>query len=597
MSWELTVRNIAGIRSGAATLGPGTNAVKASNWQGKSSFVRAIETVMGTEKPLTEGEDSGHVELSTPDKTYTVKLTRDGESIRRSGTIYLQTDKQRTAAALFAFLDDTNEVRTAVRNHDNLESVLLRPLEFENIDEQIADLSDERSQVETELERAREAANKRPELQSTVQQLETELEDLTQQRKSLEENRSDTDEIDDEREKLSELKTEYDSVKDRINRLTRTIDRTQEKLEQHRTELDTMTVPEVDKDLESRIAESEQELEALERDAELLQSVYAPTKRLLDENRLDSITDIDHDLVANRVSCWVCGSETTKENIENQLARVSDRIMDLRKKASDRESEIKELRERRDEIDRKEKRQGDLESEIERLKSTLEDRQTSLENNRKQKKQLQTEIEEMTERVETKDEKLSDIESDIKFTRAKLEDRHEELERLESQAERRDVLEQEYDDLSAEITRLRERKERMKRRTREAFDKAIQDILSEFNVGFEMVRLTPTYDLVVARDGREAKLSALSEGELELVGVVAALAGYKAFDVTNDVPIMILDGIGGLADDNVRTLVEYLEARTEMLVYTTYPENTKFEEHTIDPSGWDVVSHETEATQ
>lgn len=597
MSWELTIRNIAGIRSGAATLDEGINGVRATNWQGKSSFVRAIETVMGTEKTLTEGEDSGQVELSTPDGTYTVELTRDGDSVRRSGTTYLETDKQRTAAALFAFLDDTNEVRTAVRNHDNLESVLLRPLEFENIDEQIASLSSERSQVETELERAREAANELPELQSTIQQLETELDDLTQERDSLEESRSQESEIAAEREKLSELKAEHESVEDRIDRLGRTIERTQEKLEQCRTELDAMTIPDVDEDLESRIAESEQELETLERDAELLQSVYAPTKRLLDEDRLDLITDIDHDLVADRVSCWVCGSETTKEEIEEHLARVSDRITELRQQATERESEIKELRETREEIERKATRRADLESEIERLESTLEDRQTSLENARERKEQLQTEIEETTERVETKDEKLTDIESDIKFTRAKLEDRREELDRLESRAERRDVLEEEYDDLTAEITRLRDRKERMKRRTREAFDEAIQDILSAFDVGFEMVRLTSTYDLVVARDGREADLSALSEGELELLGVVAALAGYEAFDVTDDVPVMILDGIGGLADDNVQTLVEYLEARTEMLVYTTYPENTTFEEHTIDPSEWDVVSHETELTQ
>jgi len=134
MSWELSIRNIAGIRSGTATLETGVNGVRATNWQGKSSFVTAIETAMGTERTLTEGEDSGHVELSTEEETYTVELAREGETIQRQGNPYLSTHKERTAASLYAFLDDTNEVRKAVRNHENLESVLLRPLEFENID-------------------------------------------------------------------------------------------------------------------------------------------------------------------------------------------------------------------------------------------------------------------------------------------------------------------------------------------------------------------------------------------------------------------------------------------------------------------------------
>jgi hypothetical protein len=65
--------------------------------------------------------------------------------------------------------------------------------------------------------------------------------------------------------------------------------------------------------------------------------------------------------------------------------------------------------------------------------------------------------------------------------------------------------------------------------------------------------------------------------------------------VADDVPIMLLDGLGGLADENLRTLVEYLEDRVEYLVFTTYPETTTFEGHTIDPDEWTVVSTETDA--
>jgi len=63
--------------------------------------------------------------------------------------------------------------------------------------------------------------------------------------------------------------------------------------------------------------------------------------------------------------------------------------------------------------------------------------------------------------------------------------------------------------------------------------------------------------------------------------------------VTDDIPVMLLDGLGGLADDNLRTLIDYLEDRAEFLVFTTHPENTTFEDHTIDPTEWSVVSPES----
>jgi DNA repair exonuclease SbcCD ATPase subunit len=597
MSWDLTIQNIAGIQAGTATLESGINAVRASNWQGKSSFVTAIETAMGTEQTLTEGADRGRVELSTDDATHTVELVRDGDTVRQEGTPYLSGEKQRVAAALYAFLDDTNQVRTAVRNHNNLESVLLRPLEFENIDKQIAERSAERERVETELEAAKQAAQKRRTLQSTVRQLEAELDNLKQKRASLVEDQSDGRSVDAKRRRLRELKTERDSVEDRIKRLRRTIDRTQEKLTDKRATLEELTMPESDEGLDSKIATHQEELTDLERDAELLQSVYAPTKRLIDEGRLDLITDIDHALTGDRITCWQCGSETTTADIERRLDNISDRITELRTRASEHENRIEELQQKRYEVKQQVRQKADLQTEITDLESKVEERKASLERARERRETLEANIEETAGGIEKKDDKLTDIESDIKFTRTKLVEKRGKLEELAEQAGRREMLEAEYDELTDEITSLRNRKDEMKRRTRESFDEAIRDVLSAFDVGFEMVRLTATYELVVARDGREASLSALSEGELELLGIVAALAGYEAFDVTEDLPIMILDGIGGLADDNVQRLIDYLAGRVDRLVFTTYPENTRFERNTIDPGEWTVVSPETKIKQ
>lgn len=153
------------------------------------------------------------------------------------------------------------------------------------------------------------------------------------------------------------------------------------------------------------------------------------------------------------------------------------------------------------------------------------------------------------------------------------------------------MLDAEYDSLTEEITDLRNRKEEVKRRIREAFSSALDDLLEQFDTGFETARLTSTFDLVVARDGREAQLDALSEGERELLGFVAALAAYDAFDVGERVPVMLLDGLGGLASGNLQILVEYLADRTEYLVLTAYPEYEGFDGNELSPSDWQVVSH------
>ncbi|MFC7232306.1 ATP-binding protein [Saliphagus sp. GCM10025308] len=66
---------------GEADIKPGVNAVRASNWQGKSSFIRAIKTAMGTDRPLTEGESRGGVQLQTAEEPVDVELRRQGRSV------------------------------------------------------------------------------------------------------------------------------------------------------------------------------------------------------------------------------------------------------------------------------------------------------------------------------------------------------------------------------------------------------------------------------------------------------------------------------------------------------------------------------------
>jgi hypothetical protein len=182
MTWTFDINNIAGIRNGEATLERGLNTVRATNWRGKPSFLRAIETAMCTEQSLTEGAEVSSVRLQTDEETDRVDLKRRRGAIGKNGNPYLTDPYDAVCAGLYAFLGENNEVRRAVRSSENLESVLTRPLEFENIDERIAELRQERARAETELDHAEDAVAELAGIESTIDDLEARYQHLRQRR-------------------------------------------------------------------------------------------------------------------------------------------------------------------------------------------------------------------------------------------------------------------------------------------------------------------------------------------------------------------------------------------------------------------------------
>lgn len=590
MTWSIDIENVGGIRSGSATLKPGINSVRASNWQGKSSFIRAIKTVMGTDRPLTEGQSSGRVQLRTPAETTTVQLSQQGRSVNREGDPFLSDPYVRRCAELFAFLDESNEVRRAVRAGENLESVLTEPLDLANIDEQIRDLKREREQVEAELDRATSASNRVPALEREIESTEAELETLETELSELRSDAGDDTDVASLRSELSNAQSEKEQVEDLIKRTRNAIERTQSKLNERYEELESIDVPE-NGDLAAKIEREHDQLSELEGDKELLETLYSANARILSEDRLELLGEVEHGVMEDNHTCWVCGSETTRTEIEQQLDSMREKIETLGAEVSDRRGRVEELQERRDERRSKQKREQDLHQEIQRLEDTLADHEDSLQSAEGRHDVLEERVESLEEEVEHSDDRLTSVESELKYTEAQLEDLREELEECRREAEQRELLEDERDELTDEIEQLRSRKDRIRAETRRAFDDAIDEVIPLFETSFESAHLTGNFDLVVARDGREASLDALSEGEVELLGIVVALAGYEAYDVGDDVPALLLDGLGGLSDESLNTLVEYLEDRAKMLVLTAYPENETLGDWEINPADWSVVSN------
>jgi len=591
MTWNITIDNIGGIRHAETTLEDGVNAVRAPNWQGKSSFLYALETVFGTEKRLTENADHADVTLEIDDTTYAIELKRRGQSIQKSGNPYLTDEVDLVCADLFAFLDETNEIRQAVDRGDNLEDLLTRPLDFEQIDDQITELKTERDQVDTELSRAEKAADRLPSLQEKVTQLESDLEDLHTEWESID---HETTEQNDAQERLSSLRASLSQTKRAIDRHESSLETAEKLLNEKRAELEELEVPEYE-DVEAELSERQDELEAVRADRDLLSSLYEYTHRVLEQDRLDLITDLSRGVLADSFNCWVCGHETTRDSVEENLGDLEDRLEQLRAREASLEDNVEELREKQSTLKTAERKQRDLTTRISELEGQVASAEEDLADARDRRSDLEVEIDEVADTISTTEDEVTDLRSDIKYKEAELEDAQADLKKAKDEAAQRDTLQEERNSLSEEIETLRTRKERVKGDTRDAFDRALDDILERFDVGFETARLTESFDLIVARGGREASLDALSEGERQLLGIIAALAGYEAFNVADRLPIMLLDSHAGLDDTHIHHLVEYLSTRVDVLVLTAYPEYEDFNGHEISPMDWETVSFDSDA--
>ncbi|WP_254538847.1 archaea-specific SMC-related protein [Halomarina litorea] len=587
MSLELTVENIGGIRKGAATLPPGVTVVRGTNSRGKTSFLRAIETAAGTRRALSDGRDRGRVVCDTHTGRTTLDLSRPetGEGVELAGDPLLADEVDRACAELFAFLGEDNPVRRAVRAGENLEPLLTRPLALEDVDRQVAERRAERDRVDAELREADRAADRLPDLVERRRRLDADLDALREERAALPDDASAAD-----RAELGEVRAERDRVADRRDRLAATVDRTRDRLDELREELAALREREVpvDEGVEAELAAARDRVEERERDVELLRSVYAANKQVLDEGRVDLLTSVDHGLADDGVDCWLCGEAVERSAVEERVEGLADRVVTLEAAIADDRDRVTELAEARRRRRDHRREVGDLTERVEEVESTLTDRIHSLERAREEVDRLGARVEEIAATVSTAADAVTDLESDIKYHESTLADVEADIDRAEAAAERRDRLQTRRDALSEEIRDLRERRDRTRRRAREEFDAAVSEVLARFDVGFEAARLTPDFDLVVARDGRRASLDALSESEVELLGLLVCLAGFEAFDVADRTPVLLVDRLGALANDALLRLAEYLTDRATHVVLTAYPENAGFDAFELD-ADWELL--------
>jgi len=608
--WDFGITNIAGIRSADVTVESGLNVVQASNFMGKSSFMNAIQTVMGTSglhgaaHPLTEGADDGAVVLETPEETHEVHLERtETGTVARHGTPVLTTETDRICASLFAFLGEDNPIRARVRNGEDLTPLLQAPLDIEDIDEQIAARKREREATERRLREAEQAASNIPSVTEAVQTLEAELSELRDRRDTLRARaESESSGADASSDDIAECRSQLQTTRQTISRLETQIERTEQRLADKKASLADIEVPE-EPAVTADVSEKEARIDQLDLQIDLLESLHRANQRVLDEDEVELVSTVERSLVEDEVGCWVCGETTTRESVRSRLTALQERLESLRGERVTLREELADIEARQEEIAEQRRREADLEEAIGGLTADLDELRSDHQQATERRAKLTDELEALeaaAASAETEvNEELTDVKAEIRTRERELEEQRSRLETLEERREDAEQLTAEKDRLDAEITELRNRKTEKQWELKEQFDAAMTEVIDEFAPGFDGARLqlktdehneVEAFELVIAREGRETEIHTLSEGEQELVGIIVALAGHRTFDVGDRVPLVLVDGISQLSASNLRRLTAYLADASDVLVTTAYPEAGDFGGARISPETWETVS-------
>jgi len=594
---EVYVSNVGGIDEYETTFQPGTSIISGMNASSKTSLLRAMAFAMGDDDvPIRSSADRAEVTLSVDGRTATRTATRHGAATSISGDPWIRDEELRRKFSTVAALLEFNTLRSAVRRRDGIEEALKSPIDFDRLERERSDLIEERRTVEQEVERLAD-------VEERLDRRERELVDARERREELEaelaelrdshEQRSEDEKLAELRDQRTELRTEKERTKERIESTESAIDRyevEQEELTDDITELEArLKDADVDR-LETERDRLETKLREIRERIDILQSVMTANQEMLNSEFTGELGK-EHGLSNDEVICWTCGSWTQTDDIEATIAELRELVKQDKRRKRERQPEIDELTDKIEvlEADRAEMRE--LRAERSRISEKLEDRTASLERHRDRLKKIESEFENVSSELQSREQEQANEASE---TAEAIEERHvriqslkreidrltDECENLREKRKQREQKQQRVEEIGAEIEEITGRIEGMESRLRDQFNDAMEELLSTLAFeGIERIRLDGSFSLVVAREMEETihrdTSDNLAESERELVGLVLGLAGYLAYDLAEEVPVLLLDSLGAIDNERVEQLIEYFGGTAEFLIAAVTPDTSE----------------------
>lgn len=619
----LSVRRLGGIDSTNIRFDPGVTLLTGRNATNRTSLLSALGGVLGgTTATLKSDADEGAVSLTLDDTEYTRTYTRasPGGDMSTTGTPF--TDDA-TLVDLFVALLTDNPARQAVARGEGLRDLLMRPVDTAAVEARIADLEAERRELESELDRITQRRDRVPALRTRresvtedIEALEAEIEALRDEVAAFEASLETAEEAAAVIEELDERRQDHNDVTDRIEVAESELTALREERATLEEELADLPVA-ADADLElstigDDLQRAREQRRATEETVDSLTEIVEFNADLVESGPDLSGVDPDSGSITAALApaddqtavCWTCGSTVDRGAIEDRLTDLRAVIDEKRTTRADLDDEIAELQERRDDLEARRDERDRLRRQLEQTEAKIDDRETDLERLRDTAVAIRDDIERLeTRAAETEQVREHDLLdryerlSDLQYERGQLEQQRDdiaaELREIETLPDR-ETLVQQRDGIQADLESERARVETLERRAVEAFNERMADlldILAYDNIARVWIERRVTgeggssgrgseaaFELHVVRESAsgtvyEDEVATLSESERELIGLVVALAGYLVHEVYEDIPFILVDSVETIDATRIAGLVDYFAEFTSYLLVALLPED------------------------
>jgi DNA repair exonuclease SbcCD ATPase subunit len=613
------VENVGGINAATVELEPGVTVLRGENATNRTSFLQAVMAAMGSRRATLKGDaDAGSVRLDLGEETYERSLTRVGDGVRFDGDPYLGDPE---VADLFAFLLEANEARRSVARGDDLRELVMRPVDTDAIEREVARLESEKESVTAELKRVEERGRDLPELERRRSDLTERIEakresladleaDIAASSRDVEESRREQAELEARLDDLRETRGELESVRREAETQREALESLATERRELAAELDDLpddteaereTLAAAVADARERRQSLTEELSNLQRlvqynEERLAEQDYDVAARLADDGGTDSVTDrlLDDD---ERVVCWTCGSTVARSEIEGTVARLRELRRERLAALDEVKTELAELKAEEQSLAETRERRADLRDRLDAIdaeESERRERQDALSDRREalldEVERLEAAVDDREsaafEEVLTLHREANRLEFEVDQLESERESVVAEVEAVEGRLDEAATLRDRRDELAAELTERRTEIERVEREAVAAFNEhvaALLDVLRYDNLDRVWIERVedgeePRFELHVVRSTAggavyEDTVDHLSESEREVTGLVFALAGYLVHDVHETVPFMLLDSLEAIDAGRIATLVDYFADHAPYLVVALLEED------------------------
>ena len=622
---SLDVWNVGGIDETAVTFDPGITVLTGRNATNRTSLLRSIMAVMGSDDASLKADaDEGRIELTIGDERYVRTFTRSNGVVTTGGEPFLD-DPELTD--LFAFLLESNEARRAVATGEDLRELIMRPVDTNAIRAKIRECEREKSRIDDKLNELDDLKGDLPELERKRRRLE---DDIEEKRAELAAKEEDIETLDVDPDETAAEKRELESRLDDLREKRAALERIRSDIDLQQVSIESLTAERRDlkseredlpdapmgehAELDDEIARLREQMETLEGEVSDLQDVIQFNETQLDEmgsvatqlgeDGDGSVTDA---LVDETMVCWTCGSSVDTEKITNTLDQLQDVRQEKLKTIRTLESELSELKDERQAYREQQRRKESIDRKLDDIAMEIEDRETQLESLRAECEELTDEIEALESEIETLEaddfgdildlhKEANQLEFELGRLESDLNDVTDRIATIEERLTEEDQLRIQYEEFNAELRDLRTRIDRLEETAVEQFNDhmaAVLDTLGYENIEriwIERVKRTVQegrrnvektlfeFHIVRSTDSGatfEDTIDHLSESEREVTGLVFALAGYLAHEVYEIVPFMLLDSVEAIDSERIADLVEYIADYAEFLVVALLPEDAQ----------------------